>query len=113
MTFMSYSDRLHTTMHGGAQTYSLGDDHFPSTAPHILTRGHCAYGREPERRKLHDYDTGLRGAPRVYPAGAGKGAYFVSSIPDRRCRLVPVTPGFTAFTRTPTGAISIAAQRVR
>ena len=33
-------------------------------------------------------------------------------IPLRRCRLVTVTPGLTALTRTPCGAQSIAAQRV-
>ena len=39
-------------------------------------------------------------------------AYCASPIPDRRCRFVTTTPGFTALTRTCFGASSSAAQRV-
>jgi glutamate-1-semialdehyde 2,1-aminomutase len=57
---MSYSERLHRVIPGGAHTYSRGDDQYPSNAPQILESGIGAYVITPEGKKLLDYGMGLR-----------------------------------------------------
>ncbi|MBI3511293.1 MAG: glutamate-1-semialdehyde 2,1-aminomutase [Bacteroidetes bacterium] len=57
---MSYSDRLHNVIPGGAHTYSRGDDQYPSNAPQILARGKGAYVWDAEGNKFLDYGMGLR-----------------------------------------------------
>ena len=37
-TRLSWSERLHRVIPGGAHTYSRGDDQYPSNAPPILAR---------------------------------------------------------------------------
>ena len=57
---MSYSDRLHEVIPGGAHTYSRGDDQYPSNAPQILDHGKGAYVWDPYGNKFLDYGMGLR-----------------------------------------------------
>ncbi len=57
---MSYSERLHAVIPGGAHTYSRGDDQYPSNAPQILERGKGAYVWSPDNRKFLDYGMALR-----------------------------------------------------
>lgn len=57
---LSYSERLHKVIPGGAHTYSRGDDQFPSNAPEILVSGKGAYVTAPDGRTLLDYGMGLR-----------------------------------------------------
>ncbi len=57
---ISYSERLHKVIPGGAHTYSRGDDQYPSNAPEILISGKGAYVTAPDGRTLLDYGMGLR-----------------------------------------------------
>jgi len=57
---MSYSERLHKVIPGGAHTYSRGDDQYPSNAPQILERGKGAYVWDADGNKFLDYGLGLR-----------------------------------------------------
>jgi glutamate-1-semialdehyde 2,1-aminomutase len=57
---ITYSERLHQVIPGGAHTYSRGDDQFPANAPQILERGEGAYVYSPDGTKLLDYGMGLR-----------------------------------------------------
>src|SRR5574337_596819 len=57
---MSYSDRLHNVIPGGAHTYSRGDDQYPVNAPQILERGKGAYVWDADGKKFLDYGMGLR-----------------------------------------------------
>ena len=57
---LSYSERLHRAIPGGAHTYSRGDDQYPSNAPQILERGKDAYVYTPDGQQLLDYGMGLR-----------------------------------------------------
>lgn len=59
-TSLSYSERLHRAIPGGAHTYSRGDDQYPSNAPQILERGKGAYVYTPDGQQLLDYGMGLR-----------------------------------------------------
>lgn len=59
-SMLSYSERLHRVIPGGAHTYSRGDDQYPSNAPQILASGKGAYVFTPEGGKLLDYGMGLR-----------------------------------------------------
>lgn len=59
-TSLSYSERLHRVIPGGAHTYSRGDDQYPSNAPQILESGKGAYVFTPDGKKLLDYGMGLR-----------------------------------------------------
>ena len=52
---MSYSERLHKVIPGGAHTYSRGDDQYPSNAPQILERGKGAYVWDADGNKLIDF----------------------------------------------------------
>lgn len=57
---LSYRERLHRVIPGGAHTYSRGDDQYPSNAPEILVSGKGAYVTSPDGRTLLDYGMGLR-----------------------------------------------------
>ena len=57
---MSYSERLHKVIPGGAHTYSRGDDQYPSNAPQILERGKGAHVWDADGNKFIDYGLGLR-----------------------------------------------------
>jgi glutamate-1-semialdehyde 2,1-aminomutase len=57
---MSYSQRLHHVIPGGAHTYSRGSDQFPSNAPEILVRGKGAYVWDTNNRRYLDYGMALR-----------------------------------------------------
>lgn len=57
---ISYSERLHRVIPGGAHTYSRGDDQHPLNAPEILVSGKGAYVTAPDGRTLLDYGMGLR-----------------------------------------------------
>jgi glutamate-1-semialdehyde 2,1-aminomutase len=57
---LSYSERLHRVIPGGAHTYSRGDDQYPSNAPEILASGKGAHVTTPDGRTLLDYGMGLR-----------------------------------------------------
>lgn len=57
---MSYSERLHAVIPGGAHTYSRGDDQYPSNAPQILERGQGAHVWSPDGRRFLDYGMALR-----------------------------------------------------
>ena len=57
---LSYSERLHRVIPGGAHTYSRGDDQFPTNAPQILVSGKGAYVTAADGRTLLDYGMGLR-----------------------------------------------------
>lgn len=57
---LSWSERLHRVIPGGAHTYSRGDDQYPANAPPILASGRGAYVFTPEGRRLLDYGMGLR-----------------------------------------------------
>lgn len=57
---MSFSERLHNVIPGGAHTYSRGDDQYPSNAPHILVSGKGAHVLAADGRTLLDYGMGLR-----------------------------------------------------
>ena len=57
---LSYSERLHRVIPGGAHTYSRGDDQYPSNAPQILVSGKGAYVTAADGRTLLDYGMGLR-----------------------------------------------------
>ena len=57
---LSYSEKLHALIPGGAHTYSRGDDQFPNNAPPILERGEGAYVFSPDGKKYLDYGMGLR-----------------------------------------------------
>lgn len=57
---MSYQDRLHAVIPGGAHTYSRGADQFPANAPPILDRGEGAYVWDPGGNRFLDYGMGLR-----------------------------------------------------
>ena len=57
---LSYSERLHQVIPGGAHTYSRGDDQYPANAPEILVSGKGAYVSAPDGRTLLDYGMGLR-----------------------------------------------------
>jgi glutamate-1-semialdehyde 2,1-aminomutase len=57
---ISYKEKLHYLIPGGAHTYSRGDDQFPSNAPAILERGEGAYVFDPIETKYLDYGMGLR-----------------------------------------------------
>lgn len=57
---MSYSERLHKVIPGGAHTYSRGDDQYPSNAPQILEKGKGAYVWDADGNKFLDYGLGLR-----------------------------------------------------
>ena len=59
-TLISYSDKLHKVIPGGAHTYSKGDDQYPSNAPQILSKGEGAYVWDADGNKLLDYGMGLR-----------------------------------------------------
>lgn len=59
-TSLSFSERLHRVIPGGAHTYSRGDDQYPSNAPQILERGKGAYVYAPDGTRLLDYGMGLR-----------------------------------------------------
>lgn len=60
MSELSYRERLHNIIPGGAHTYSRGDDQYPSNAPEILERGEGAYCYDPSGKKYLDYGMGLR-----------------------------------------------------
>jgi glutamate-1-semialdehyde 2,1-aminomutase len=75
---LTYSERLHRVIPGGAHTYSRGDDQYPANAPQILARGKGAYVFTPEGAKLLDYGMGLRAVTLGYAdervnAGAAHG----------------------------------------
>ncbi len=57
---ITFKERLHHVIPGGAHTYSRGDDQFPSNAPAILERGEGAYVFSPDGEKYLDYGMGLR-----------------------------------------------------
>ena len=57
---LSYSDRLHAVIPGGAHTYSRGDDQHPSNAPQILERGKGAYVWDATGKRYLDYGMALR-----------------------------------------------------
>jgi len=57
---LSYKERLHQFIPGGAHTYSRGDDQFPSNAPEILEYGSGAYAFDCQGNKFLDYGMGLR-----------------------------------------------------
>ena len=57
---MTYKERLHDVIPGGAHTYSRGDDQFPSNAPSILERGEGAFVYCPDGQRFLDYGMGLR-----------------------------------------------------
>ncbi len=57
---MSYSERLHKVIPGGAHTYSRGDDQYASNAPQILSHGKGAYVWDADGNKFLDYGMGLR-----------------------------------------------------
>jgi glutamate-1-semialdehyde 2,1-aminomutase len=57
---LSYSERLHRVIPGGAHTYSRGDDQYPANAPEILVSGKGAYVTTGDGRTLLDYGMGLR-----------------------------------------------------
>jgi glutamate-1-semialdehyde 2,1-aminomutase len=57
---MTFKERLHNVIPGGAHTYSRGDDQFPSNAPSILVKGDGAYVYCPEGNRYLDYGMGLR-----------------------------------------------------
>lgn len=57
---LSYSERLHRVIPGGAHTYSRGDDQYPANAPEILVSGKGAYVTAADGRTLLDYGMGLR-----------------------------------------------------
>lgn len=57
---MSYKERLHELIPGGAHTYSRGDDQFPENAPSILERGEGCYVFDEQGRKYLDFGMGLR-----------------------------------------------------
>jgi glutamate-1-semialdehyde 2,1-aminomutase len=57
---MSFSERLHKAIPGGAHTYSRGDDQFPSNAPQILERGKGAHVWDAQGRRYVDWGMGLR-----------------------------------------------------
>jgi glutamate-1-semialdehyde 2,1-aminomutase len=57
---MSYKERLHKVIPGGAHTYSRGDDQFPTNAPEILISGEGAWVTDANGNKYLDYGMGLR-----------------------------------------------------
>jgi len=57
---LSYSERLHRVIPGGAHTYSRGDDQYPANAPEILVSGKGACVTAADGRTLLDYGMGLR-----------------------------------------------------
>ncbi|MFN9998283.1 MAG: glutamate-1-semialdehyde 2,1-aminomutase, partial [bacterium] len=57
---MTYKERLHDVIPGGAHTYSRGDDQFPSNAPSILEKGEGAFVYCPDGQRYLDYGMGLR-----------------------------------------------------
>ena len=57
---MTYKERLHDVIPGGAHTYSRGDGQFPSNAPSILERGEGAFVYCPDGQRFLDYGMGLR-----------------------------------------------------
>lgn len=57
---MSYSERLHKVIPGGAHTYSRGDDQYPSNAPQLLEKGKGAYVSTPNGQQFLDYGMALR-----------------------------------------------------
>lgn len=57
---VTYSQKLHKLIPGGAHTYSRGDDQFPYNAPSILEKGKGAYVFDPQGNKYLDYGMGLR-----------------------------------------------------
>ncbi|WP_457279358.1 glutamate-1-semialdehyde 2,1-aminomutase [Polaromonas sp. P5_D5] len=57
---MSFRERLHRVIPGGAHTYSRGDDQYPANAPEILISGKGAYVKAADGRTFLDYGMGLR-----------------------------------------------------
>lgn len=57
---LSYSERLHRVIPGGAHTYSRGDDQYPANAPEILVSGKGCHVTAGDGRVLLDYGMGLR-----------------------------------------------------
>ncbi|HZY15181.1 MAG TPA: glutamate-1-semialdehyde 2,1-aminomutase [Ramlibacter sp.] len=57
---LSYRERLHRVIPGGAHTYSRGDDQHPANAPEILVSGKGARVTAADGRTLLDYGMGLR-----------------------------------------------------
>jgi glutamate-1-semialdehyde 2,1-aminomutase len=57
---MTYKERLHHVIPGGAHTYSRGDDQFPTNAPEILVSGEGAWVIDNKGNKFLDYGMGLR-----------------------------------------------------
>lgn len=57
---MSYSERLHKVIPGGAHTYSRGDDQYPLNAPQLLEKGKGAYVWDADGNKYLDYGMALR-----------------------------------------------------
>jgi glutamate-1-semialdehyde 2,1-aminomutase len=57
---VSYSERLHAVIPGGAHTYSRGDDQYPANAPQILERGKGTMVWAPDGRSFLDYGMALR-----------------------------------------------------
>lgn len=57
---MTFKQRLHNVIPGGAHTYSRGDDQFPNNAPEILTSGDGAWVTDAKGNNYLDYGMGLR-----------------------------------------------------
>ncbi|MBS1660115.1 MAG: glutamate-1-semialdehyde 2,1-aminomutase [Bacteroidetes bacterium] len=57
---MTYAERLHAVIPGGAHTYSRGDDQFPANAPSILVKGKGSRVWDPNGKEYIDYGMGLR-----------------------------------------------------
>jgi glutamate-1-semialdehyde 2,1-aminomutase len=57
---LSFSERLHRVIPGGAHTYSRGDDQYPINAPQILERGKGTTVWSPDGRAFLDYGMALR-----------------------------------------------------
>ena len=75
---LTYRDRLHKVIPGGAHTYSRGDDQFPSNAPQILQKGKGAYVWDPEGNKFLDYGMALRAITLGYSNDKVNKAAFVA-----------------------------------
>jgi glutamate-1-semialdehyde 2,1-aminomutase len=57
---LSWSERLHRVIPGGAHTYSRGDDQYPANAPEILERAKGATVWAADGRSFLDYGMALR-----------------------------------------------------
>ena len=88
---LSYSERLHRVIPGGAHTYSRGDDQYPANAPQILERGKGAYVYTPEGQKLLDYGMGLRSVTLGYANERVNRAALRGMLRRRSGRIVSIS----------------------